>query len=167
MQRAWVHHGAQDVGKLYFHRVEVVVYSLQRAPPETSVRETALPFLRVKLAGTWGRRVTRWMAQLTSSLRRGSTSCFHFKLTFPALIPVLRGELAEFHAFKLGSFHWRPNHDLVWAIVSLEPILVANWSQQLVLKKLPFMDQFGQLLWSEGEGGQFSFASFPWPVFSN
>ena len=39
------------------------------------------------------------------------------------------------------------------AIVSLQPILVANWSQQLVLKKLPFMDQFGQLLWSEGEGG--------------
>ena len=48
------------MGKLYFHReveVEVVVYSLQRgAPPETSVRETALPFLRVKLAGTWGGR---------------------------------------------------------------------------------------------------------------
>ena len=57
MQRAWVPHGAQDVGKLYFHQGGgAVVYSLQRAPPETSVRETALPFLRVKLAGTWGRR---------------------------------------------------------------------------------------------------------------
>ena len=56
MQRAWVPHGAQDVGKLYFHQGGgAVVYSLQRAPPETSVRETALPFLRVKLAGTWGR----------------------------------------------------------------------------------------------------------------
>ena len=40
MQRAGVHHGAQDVGKLYFHQ-EAVLYSLQRA--ETSVRETALP----------------------------------------------------------------------------------------------------------------------------
>ena len=94
MQRAWVPHGAQDVGKLYFHQGGgAVVYSLQRAPPETSVRETALPFLRVKLAGTWGRRVTRWQAQLTTSLRRGSTSCFHFKLTLPALIPVLRESL--------------------------------------------------------------------------
>ena len=48
--------------------------------------------LRVKLAGTWGRRrrVTRWQAQLRSSLRRGSTSsCFHFEQNFSALIPVL------------------------------------------------------------------------------
>ena len=51
------------------------------------------------------------------------------------------------------SYHSRQKHDLVCAIVSLEPIPVANWSQQLVLKKLPFMDQFGQLLWLEGEGG--------------
>ena len=61
MQRAGVHHGAQDVGKLYFHQeVEVVVYSLQRA--ETSVRETALPSSSESswpVGGGWGRRVTR------------------------------------------------------------------------------------------------------------
>ena len=63
MQRAGVHHGAQDVGKLYFHQgveVVVVVYSLQRA--ETSVRETALPSSSESswpVGGGWGRRVTR------------------------------------------------------------------------------------------------------------